>query len=833
MLNGAPGNRLSRAALICPLVFAAIGLAQTDTDSNLRVEAARATSGKMTASNQPSPQSTLNAAIASESIAACCFLSCTDSNLSACLTSDDCLAGETCVTIDESTSTCQRICVDDTQCPAGTCEPSCGLMQGSECAAYSGWHLAPPNRIDTISTCVGTCLLGSCCLEDHECEDWGPLDWRLNKDDCDALGGGYLGGTTCCGKRCGGGPRETVPCCSPDDCWGFECIPFDQGFIQPYPCPTCDLESPSQCQAFAYSPPGRKSDLSVPGGPTVADDLRPLFDTLESLCVWGYYNESDFGGTTIDCAHAVQDDFFVAVYGSDVLGLPDPGAFFASSWASAATSPENTPTCDPSDNCNIYSSKLTLDTPITGLDSTGQTIYWLEVSNATTIPAENQCAWHWAEALDPHNDYSAAGSFGSYLSLTAGDLAFCLDGDFEAPPAYQAACCTCEQSCTVSTLRSCSESGSVWLLEQSDCDAGCPILPLGTDDCSNLLSQAPLTGQVSLISDNRCATTDGPNSVPTEQGPTVVTHDLWYKYEADCDGEVIFSTCAAGNTFPVPESAIMAYSGCGSCPTDADHLSRLFPDGIGYRDNCSAQIEGLGAFVAGPASVGDCFLVRVGSAGPVFGQGDWTLVAECAPGCDPPSAPPDEWNRYLTLGFLGCDLPPSAIQVTIVDMPRFPERVGETWWAGAPFAVGAEIQSQLDFAELECTSSPVFVDWWPDPELHLFGAAILPGSTYEVRQCWNGGASCTDPVTVSTGQWGDVVAPFGGPAQPNFGDISAIVAAFTEAPGAPSLVAADLAGNGGAEVPNQSIDFGDITRDVGAFKGLPYPYSGPSSCAAQ
>jgi len=115
--------------------------------------------------------------------------------------------------------------------------------------------------------------------------------------------------------------------------------------------------------------------------------------------------------------------------------------------------------------------------------------------------------------------------------------------------------------------------------------------------------------------------------------------------------------------------------------------------------------------------------------------------------------------------------------------------------------------------------------------LHLFGQAVVPGSTYNVRMCDASGDDCSNPLLVATAKWGDVVRPFGGGSQPNFGDVNAIVQKFTSLPSAPSMPRADLVGTqppGTPNTPNQSANFADVSADVAAFSGFAYPYTVPA-----
>jgi len=179
----------------------------------------------------------------------------------------------------------------------------------------------------------------------------------------------------------------------------------------------------------------------------------------------------------------------------------------------------------------------------------------------------------------------------------------------------------------------------------------------------------------------------------------------------------------------------------------------------------------------------------------------------------------------------------STIQVTIASMPQFPARVGETWWAGDEGNVsdppggplrGAQVQCSTDF---DCAVGHACAQVWNAGTLYLYGTPIVPNAGYEVRMCDAGGGNCSAPLLVATGKWGDVIRGFGGGSQPNFGDVNAIVQKFSNLASAPSMPRADLVGTGNPgqpSIPNQVANFADISNDVSAFSGFPYPFTVPA-----
>jgi len=157
-------------------------------------------------------------------------------------------------------------------------------------------------------------------------------------------------------------------------------------------------------------------------------------------------------------------------------------------------------------------------------------------------------------------------------------------------------------------------------------------------------------------------------------------------------------------------------------------------------------------------------------------------------------------------------------------------------------------------APLQCG---VYVHAWPSEGIvSVYGAEIMPGSTYQVQRAFvdcpnleNDDACWSEPLTITTGKYGDVSPIFdapGSPAQPDFNDIAAMVRKFQSTPsecgggandGLPCAGAGDCP-SGSCDItaplkstcqlqpntvfPERAIDFKDIATDVGAFTGTAY-----------
>jgi len=197
-------------------------------------------------------------------------------------------------------------------------------------------------------------------------------------------------------------------------------------------------------------------------------------------------------------------------------------------------------------------------------------------------------------------------------------------------------------------------------------------------------------------------------------------------------------------------------------------------------------------------------------------------------------------SRYLSFRMdaiqaVGCN-ELHAVRVTFVDLPGFEQFNGETRWLSAPSPY-PEIFAGETFngATLQC--DPHFDHFGAAGLIHVFGAGVIPGAVYEVQTV---DTSCTDlndptcfsaPLVVQTGKWGDIVEWIwypGGPMQPDFQDIAAVVRSFMGTPGAPIKARVQLRPN--VPDPNASIDFRDIAEAVSAFVTGVYPYDGPTGC---
>lgn len=161
---------------------------------------------------------------------------------------------------------------------------------------------------------------------------------------------------------------------------------------------------------------------------------------------------------------------------------------------------------------------------------------------------------------------------------------------------------------------------------------------------------------------------------------------------------------------------------------------------------------------------------------------------------------------------------------------------GQVRWLGpiGQYTMSPSLPQHLfPASQLQCTE--YFSDEWGGQFVAVFGAEVLPDSTYEVKAFTS---NCTDfdtcgwnLQTFRTGRWGDVIPPFEDElagSQPDLADIGAMVDRFRTVFGCGSKAQTQLYGN--TPDPMRKVDFADITLAIDAFRGYAYPFAGPTAC---
>ena len=198
------------------------------------------------------------------------------------------------------------------------------------------------------------------------------------------------------------------------------------------------------------------------------------------------------------------------------------------------------------------------------------------------------------------------------------------------------------------------------------------------------------------------------------------------------------------------------------------------------------------------------------------------VVAGVGPSPDPSGLTK---SRYLSFSVSGVG-PDVGLRVTLTNLDGFPGSNGQIRWA-APAVSYPDVGTggpSFSGAVLQC--NPHYADWSGLGLLHVYGGEVVPGSTYTIDAISECTGETLGSLEVTTGKWGDIVAAFGGPTQPNFADVSALVTTFQAQASAPSVTRSDLV----PVVPNQVANFADISIDVAAFSGASYPFTVPGPC---
>lgn len=212
-------------------------------------------------------------------------------------------------------------------------------------------------------------------------------------------------------------------------------------------------------------------------------------------------------------------------------------------------------------------------------------------------------------------------------------------------------------------------------------------------------------------------------------------------------------------------------------------------------------------------------------------------------------------NRSRFISFVpGHSGEQMAIRVKLLSLhhPEFPYTAGPTIpftsfegqyrWVGPPTQFVESVASAVPFYSANLQCEPHYQDWSSAGYLHVTGSAVVPSSQYEVQfvpaSCMGSEDTCAEisaPLLLKTTRWADVESPFAPPTtsiQPDLADVSALVNKFRNAAGAPIKARALLAGTDAAGNINlqNDLSFAHISACVDAFRGAPYPHTGPEAC---
>jgi len=743
------------------------------------------------------------------------------------------------------------VCEDDADCPGIACVnpspdytlhfsvqsceqaacclgDSCIVTNRLDCEAQLGNFLGDDDPPITLcpSDMANPCAVGACCI-DNGCRDGAAVD---TQSECESEGGVYfVGGASC----------------------------LDE------PCPACRIESSGNCQqaegAFGTRHLTDRNPTNGLRGTTTgfarvaADDVIFNGDVVDNICWLVAMLTQSYDGCVQSTAF--DNTWEIRLYESDVTG-GIPGAEFCFSTLSVSAKVEGT-----GEATGTWQYSGMLDTPcVLPNGGVGGDKYWFEISgfgddgcsvraiSAYFYEGNNHAAWSSSE--NPLHTYT-------HSQVLDDDLGFCEDDGITFPRPVLGTCCECPDTCTTGlTQAECRVMGGRWVLGGT-CAAGeCPFTP-PNDDCANAIEvngvPAPGTGELTIDTNNICATADGPWNVDQscDWGAEVIA-DIWYHYVAEHCGNLTIQSCGDA----AHDQIFAMYDATSGCPVSAFDEVACDDDGCG--------VEGGESSLTLSVNVGDELLFRVGGWFIIDGfipiaRSDFTLhfsYDNPCPVTDPPMpAPPPHdilKNRYISLVPGNTDIGQFDIKLTLTATEvNGVTAVGSSWWAKAP---GADCVSVL--SPTQPASPP---NWNACPVVHLTGCPIIPTSFYDavtVFETRESGVLSVSTQAMPTGGkwWGDVVGQFD-PAGDAWGPPNGVVA-IDDAVAAiktfqnPSLVGpgcgtppcnathvsvTDVHPAGFPQqpwgTPNQLVDINDVFAILLGFQGNEYPGPAIDLCA--
>ncbi len=231
------------------------------------------------------------------------------------------------------------------------------------------------------------------------------------------------------------------------------------------------------------------------------------------------------------------------------------------------------------------------------------------------------------------------------------------------------------------------------------------------------------------------------------------------------------------------------------------------------------------------------------------------ILAATAAIAAPPAPQPDpsgvDKNRYISLSVPDNGGEATALRVTLTSLmhpdppgfatpPDFTAYEGQYRWVGPPQLQIENDNDPTPFVAAPLYCNPFYMDWSTVGVFHVYGDAVVPSSNYDVvslgADCQGDEENCTDVssiLSLGTARWGDVAEPFqqtGQPVnQPNFVDIARIADKIARNANV-QLSKANLQLQAIVPDPARTINILDALFAIDAFRGLSYPFSGPTSC---
>lgn len=199
--------------------------------------------------------------------------------------------------------------------------------------------------------------------------------------------------------------------------------------------------------------------------------------------------------------------------------------------------------------------------------------------------------------------------------------------------------------------------------------------------------------------------------------------------------------------------------------------------------------------------------------------------ADCSQHADCPLGRCKLKNRFISF-TPSAIAPTGGIQVTLVSLDSNsvadPAAYnGTVRWVGPPTINVTDVPSDpFNAAPLQCAFHSQ--DWNAVGRLHIYGAAVVPGSQYDVRICETETGPCSAPLRIETAKFGDIVAPLN---LTNFQDIGSVLDKFAGRPTAPSKTRTKLRE---PVNPASLVNFQEAQAATSAFQGRTYKQLAPT-----
>ena len=150
----------------------------------------------------------------------------------------------------------------------------------------------------------------------------------------------------------------------------------------------------------------------------------------------------------------------------------------------------------------------------------------------------------------------------------------------------------------------CADDGSCTYVLEADCGgvfnagAACADVTCGVAPANNSCDGAIAIGDGDTAIDNTSATSNGDAdfTLCDNFGEEMMYNDLWFSYNASCDGAVTITMCDTVDY----DSRLAVYDACGGTM-------------LACNDDCGGSVNGLSSELTVNAAAGDTLIIRVGS----------------------------------------------------------------------------------------------------------------------------------------------------------------------------------------------------------------------------